>query len=217
MRPIFWQNRPWQAFKNFAIIFSFIINIVLILVLGVVALLLFPFLSNMVTPLVDGLNESFIDMEKASIRQTIKVDDKMPINFDLPLEQETDVVLSQDVALSVPATFALPAGGGTINGRVNITLPKDTILPVKLNLTVPVSQTIPVVLDVPVDIKLSDTDLDTPFKRLVFNFEPLTGFLKGLPADNDTFMTRLSDSLFGNQQAAENETDITTATTQTDE
>lgn len=217
MRQFFWQNRPWQAFKNFAIIFSFIVNIVLILVLGVVALLLFPFLSNMVTPLVGGLNDSFIEMEGASIKQTIQVDDTMPINFSLPLAQETNVVLAADVPLSVPAIFSLPAGGGTINGQVSITLPKDTILPVKLNLNVPVDQEIPVKLAVPVDIKLSETDLGTPFDRLVANFGPLTGFLKGLPANNDEFTTRLNDSLFGSTQTAEDDPTITTATIETDE
>ena len=78
MRQFFWQNRPWQAFKNFAIIFSFIVNIILILVLGLVGILLFPFLSNMVTPLVGGLSDSFVEMNDASIVQTIEVDSTMP-------------------------------------------------------------------------------------------------------------------------------------------
>lgn len=217
MRQFLWQNRPWQAFKNFAIIFSFIVNIILILVLGLVAVLLFPFLSNMVTPLVGGLNDSFVEMNDASIIQTIQVDDTLPISFTLPLEQETDVVLADDVSLNVPATFALPAGGGTINGQVSIVLPKDTVLPVNLNLDVPVDQNIPVKLAVPVDIKLNKTDLGTPFNRLVENFDPLNGFLEGLPEDNDEFISRVNDSVFGSEQTAEDDTVITTASTQSEE
>lgn len=209
MRKFFWQNQPWQAFKNFAIIFSFVVNIILILVLGVVAILLFPFLSNMVTPLVGGLNDSFVEMNDASIVQTIGVDDTLDIAFTLPLAQQTDVVLASDVSLDVPATFVLPGGGGIINGQVEIVLPQNTVLPVNLALEVPVEQTIPVVLDVPVDIKLSETDLGTPFDRLVTNFDPLTNFLKNLPQDNDEFMSRLNDSILGSDSVAEEEEEAT--------
>ncbi|MEM9777709.1 MAG: hypothetical protein AAF902_24240 [Chloroflexota bacterium] len=206
MRKFFWQNQPWQAFKNFAIIFSFVVNIILILVLGVVAILLFPFLSNMVTPLVGGLNDSFVEMNDASIVQTIGVDDTLDIEFTLPLEQRTNVVLADEVPLNVAAVFNLPGGGGTINGQVSITLPEGTVLPVNLDLDVPVEQTIPVVLDVPVDITLSETDLGTPFDRLVTNFDPLTNFLKNLPQDNDEFMSRLNESVFGSDSVTEEET-----------
>lgn len=201
MGKFFWQNKPWQAFKNFAIIFSFVINFILILVLGVVAILLFPFLSNMVTPLVGGLDESFAEMNEANIEQTISVDDTMPISFDLPLEQNTNVVLSAPVALDVPATFTLPGGGGVINGQVSIVLPQGQVLPVNLSMVVPVSQTIPVALDVPVNIALDETDLGTPFTRLVDLFGPLTGFLEGLPEDNDEFMSRVNESIAGDDSA----------------
>ena len=217
MRQFFWQNRPWQAFKNFAIIFSFIVNIILILVLGLVAVLLFPFLSNMVTPLVGGLNDSFVEMQNASIVQSVPVDDTIGIDFDLPLKEETVVVLTEDVPLTgVPATFFIQGGAGTIVGTVNIVLPEGQPLPVSLDLLVEVDQEIPVVLDVPVDIKLSETDLGTPFNRLVENFGPLTGFLKGLPEDNNEFNSRLGDTLFGSEQTIESET-TTTASTQPEE
>lgn len=215
MRKFFWQNQPWQAFKNFAILFSFIVNFILILVLGVVAILLFPFLSNMVTPLVGGLDESFAEMNEASIVQTIDVVDEIPVTFTLPLEQETDVVLAAPVALNVPATFVLPAGGGVINGNVNITLPENTVLPVKLALNVPVDEMIPIKLAVDVAIPLDQTELSTPFARLVELFGPLTGFLEGLPQDNDEFLTRVNNSISG-EESAEDAT-ITTATTATDE
>lgn len=215
MGKFFWQNKPWQAFKNFAIIFSFIVNIVLILVLGLVAILLFPFLSTMVTPLVGGLDESFAEMNEASIVQTIEVVDEIPVAFTLGLEQQTDVVLAAPVALNVPATFFLPAGGGTINGNVSITLPQDTVLPVKLALDVPVDEMVPVELAVPVEIPLDQTELSTPFARLVELFGPLTEFLEGLPEDNDEFVTRVNDTIAGDDSTEDQP--ITTANTETGE
>ena len=217
MRHFLWQNRPWQAFKNFAILFSFIVNIILILVLGLVAVLLFPFLSNMVTPLVGGLNDSFVEMQNASIIEDVGVDDNIDIDFDLDLKEQTVVTLTQAVPLkNIPATFFIQGGAGTIVGTVDIVLPKGQPLPVELDLIVEVEESIPVVLDVPVDIKLSKTDLGTPFNRLVENFDPLNGFLEGLPEDNDEFITRVNDSVFGSEQTTEDET-AETASTQSEE
>ena len=72
------------------------------------------------------------------ILRTIDVDDGSVI-FDLPLNQTTDVVLTEDVPLFANATFTLPGGGGRINGRVDIVLPRDLVLPVRLDMTVPVN------------------------------------------------------------------------------
>lgn len=190
---IIWQAKPWQAFKNFAIIFSFVVNLVLIIVLLLALPLLIPVLSGVAQPLVGGLTDSFVQMDEASIKRTIAVDDEMPVVFTLPLEQETNVVLVEPVPMSVPATFILPAGGGTINGTVSLQLPPGTSLPVALDMQVPVSTTIPVKLDVGVDIPLQETELAAPFSTLRTLFQPLDQLLGGLPKSNQDFYDRLSD------------------------
>lgn len=192
-KEIIWQARPWQAFKNVAIIFSFIVNIILVIVLLLSLPLLIPVLNSVAKPLVGGLSNSFVQMGEASIERTISVDDQIPVVFTLPLQQETNVVLIEPVPMSVPATFILPAGGGTINGTVILELPPGTSLPVALDMQVPVSTTIPVALDVGVDIPLQETELATPFNTLRELFEPLDGFIGGLPQSNDDLYERLSD------------------------
>ena len=194
MRQYFWQSKPWQAFLNFAIIFSFIVNIILVIVLLLVAPIVLPIVGQIVNPLVGGLTESFVEMGEASIQQTIVVDDQIPIEFVLPLDARTDVVLADAVPLQVQAQFILPQGGGTINGLVTLQLPKDLILPVNLSLEVPVSQTVPVLLNVPVDIPLAETELGTPFNRLQGLFVPLNGLLGGLPASNEELVERFAGS-----------------------
>ena len=186
-----WQNKPWQAFKNFAILFSCVVNIVLIIVLLLLAPLLLPIVSTIVNPLVGGLTQSFDEMGSAVIVRTITVDDQIPINFTLPLNQQTNVVLSEAVPLNVQAQMVLPDGGGVINGRVSLELPQGQVLPVELSLDVPVSQTVPVQLAVPVDIPLAETDLGVPFNRLRSLFTPLNDLLSGLPADGEALNARL--------------------------
>lgn len=191
-KQFFWQSRPWQAFKNFAIIFSFIVNIILVVVLLLAVPLLLPGVNAIARPLVSGLSDSFVQMGEASIVRTINVDDEIPVVFSLPLQQQTQVVLTEPVPMSVPATFVLPAGGGTINGTVSLQLPSGTSLPVSLDMTVPVSTTIPVQLDVGVDIPMEETELALPFNTLRTLFQPLDQLLNGLPGSNDELYERLS-------------------------
>ncbi len=188
-----WNGKPWQAFKTFALLFSFAVNLVLVIVLLAAAPLIIPAIAEIAAPIVGGLNSSFVDMSSASIQRTIEVDDTLDIDFVVPLATTTDVVLVENVPLEgVPARFVLPGGGGVINGQVYLDLPQGQVLPVQLNLDVPVEQTIPVQLDVAVDIPLSETELGGPFDKLRSLFAPLNALLNGLPSTNDELFDRLA-------------------------
>ncbi len=169
----------WEAFKNFAIIFSFVMNFVLLIVLLLVGFILVtagPGLFNdVVKPMVQTAVDSVNDLENASIDVTVNVSDTIPIKFRLPVSTQTNVRTTGPVPLSTNATFMLPGGGGSIRGSVNIVLPQGLVLPVQLSIEVPVSQTIPIQMQIPVSIKLKETELGEIFQRLrVELVEPLT-------------------------------------------
>lgn len=179
------QPRPkrnfWEAFKNFAIIFSFIVNFILVLVLLLSPLPLFTVKAKIAEPLLVKLDGAFAALGETTIRTTVNIQDTMPVVFDLPLAQNTDVVLTAPVPLQAPATFFLPGGGGAINGTVSLNLPQEMALPVSLNMMVPVSTTIPVVMEVPVEIHLAEAGMGPAITGLREVFSPITGFLQGLP------------------------------------
>lgn len=185
-------GKPWEAFKTFALIFSFIVNLIFFLVLLSIAPLILPIVNDIVNPLVSGLNQSFVDMGEAEINRVIMVDDEIPISFTLPLETETSVLLTEGVPLNnIPAQYVLPGGGGYINGTVSLTLPPGLALPVQLSLEVPVDQTIPVQLAVDVQIPLDETELGKPFNDLQAIFGPLDETLGSLPVSNEDLFNRL--------------------------
>ena len=202
-----WLGKPWQAFKTFALLFSFAMNLILLVILLVVAPLLIPLIADIALPIVGGLNSSFVDMNSATIERTIDVDDTMDIEFTLPLSTTTDVIIVNDVALKgVPAQFVLPGGGGSINGQVYLSLPEGLALPIKLDMEIPVEQTIPVQLAVAVDIPLDETELGKPFSRLQSIFEPLDDLLRGLPSSNEELFDRLLKNGDANENNAESVT-----------
>jgi hypothetical protein len=173
----------WNSFKTVALLISFIVNMVLILVLLIVMMQIFQIKNGILEPLIDGLHSNFVGMDEATIYRTIEVEDEIPVVFDLPLHQNTNVVLTQDVPIAASATFTLPGGGGVINGRVDIVLPSGLVLPVQLDMTVPVNTSIPINLPVDVAIPLKETQLHTPFANLRNLLEPYVRILDNLPSN----------------------------------
>lgn len=201
------SRRPWEAFKNFAIVFSFIVNFVLIIVLLLIMPIVIPIVADIAVPIVGGLNDSFVDMESASIIQTIIVSDSIPIAFTVNLHDNTVVTLTESVTLgSVPTTFSLPGGGGAIYGSVTLALPAGLALPVELNVDVPIDEIIPITLPVDVIIPLNETELGAPFNQLKDLFGPIDVMLRDLPSSNEDLIERVTTAVTGSEPEEAEET-----------
>jgi hypothetical protein len=116
--------------------------------------------------LLGGLYANFEKMDRAHITTNVSVSAEIPVKFDLQLNQQTNVVLSQDVTINNALVTVRTGGMNITNALTTIVLPQGTSLPVLLNLTVPVDKTVPVTLNVPVDIPLEQTQLHEPFTGL---------------------------------------------------
>ncbi len=167
--------------KNFFILFSFIVNLVLVAFILVLLFTIFDIKKNIVTPLITGLHSSFVGLDEATIDWTIPVRDSIPVVLDIPLQTETTVVLTENVPLFVNANITLPGGGGNLSATVNLTLPQGLELPVSLDLNVPVDEQLDVALDVRAVIPIADTQLHDPIENLWLTFEPIARALYNLP------------------------------------
>jgi len=198
--------KAWRAFANVAIVFSFVVNLVLILVLLLAVGPLFQLKTGLVEPLLSDLDQAFLGLGETDIETKVQVnqpigicfdmplDEPLDLNFDLPINEETVVVLTEPVPLNnMPARFSLPGGGGAINGSVSLSLPAGMRLPVQLDMevpvvqtipvrmTIPVSETVPVEMNIPVNIQLGEAGLDPAVQELREVFSPLREFLERLP------------------------------------
>lgn len=184
--------------KNFMILFSFIVNLVLIIVVVVLVLTIFDLKNNIVTPLLAGLHSSFVGLDESTIDWTIPVRDSIPVVLDIPLQTETVVTLTEPVPLSVTANITLPGVGVLNNATVNLTLPQGLPLPVQLDLNVPVNQALDVEMDVRAVIPISQTQLHDPISNLRLTFEPIVRALYNLPNNYGEAGQMVSDALSGN-------------------
>jgi len=177
----------WLAFEKFAIFFSFVVTMTLMLILlllGIGAWKVAPSLPGLrdgtLCPLIARVEGLVYDFDSAVINKTIYISQTIPVEFNLPLNQSTQVELTQNVPLNRSATFVLPSGGGRINGTVSLALPDGMDLPIQLDLTVPVRQQLPVQMEVPVSIPLKETDLGAVTGELVDILTPYTKLLGDL-------------------------------------
>jgi hypothetical protein len=161
--PTFWTT---------ASILSLTVNLILIIVLIVLGIglnrlgLSVSSMLTMGTDLLGGLYGNFEKMDRANIRTVIEVNTTIPVQFDLALNQQTNVILSEDVAINNALVTVNTGGLNITRANTTIVLPQGTSLPVLLNLTVPVDTTVPVSIIVPVDIPLAQTELHEPFSGL---------------------------------------------------
>ena len=188
---------------RFMVIFSFIVNLVLIIVLLVLGLMIFEIKNNVADPLVQGLHRTAVGLDKATIDWTIPVRDELFIDLQVPINQdsilstvteyngeavepiagETLVTLTRDVPIVINNALIQSPDLTLRNAQVNITLPAGTSLPVSLDLEVGLQTDIPVALDVRAVIPIAETQLTDPIQTLQLLFEPLAVGLHNLPSD----------------------------------
>ena len=183
---------------RFMIVFSFIVNVVLVIVLVALGIFIFDIKNNVAGPLVGGLHSTAVGLNDATIDWTIPVRDNIPVQLNIPLQTNTIVVLTDPVPLQVSARIDLPGiNAYNVAANVNLTLPQGLQLPVALNLNVPVDERLDVSLDVRAVIPISETQLTDPIETLGLLFEPLAIGLHNLPSDFNEAGSLVSKILAG--------------------
>jgi hypothetical protein len=178
-KPGLFSFQPGKLFPAFWTVtgaLSLLVNIILIVTLIILGQELFELKRLVGGHVLGGLYDNFVKMDEAHIATNITVKDNIPVKFDLPISQDTVVVLTEPTYIA-NVMINLNSGGLSINSTANITLPAGTNLPVHLALTVPVDANIPITLNVPVDIPLNQTELHEPFVGLQNVIGPFNGML----------------------------------------
>lgn len=172
-------RRFWNAVKNVSLLVSMIVNLVLIIVV-VILLSQVGNIKLTLASVLGQLDSAFEGLGASTIKDSIAISQQVPVNFTLPLDQDTVVVTTAPVPINVPATFSL-GPYGSINGFVSLSLTPGTQLPVHIRMTVPVSNSIPVVFNQPIAIPLAEKGLRPVVDKLRSAIGPLINIVEDLP------------------------------------
>ncbi len=173
------RRKFWDAAKTLSLIVSMFVNLILIVAVVILANQVGA-IKMTLNNVLGQLDSAFEGLGQAVIKDTIKINQQVPVQFDLPLKQDTVVTTQAPVPINTQATFSL-GQFGSINGVVTLQLPAGTSLPVHLELTVPVSNSIPVVFDQPVSIPLAEKGLGPVVSKLRAALSPIIDLVKQMP------------------------------------
>ena len=169
----------WDAAKTITLIASLFIDFILIVAVVILANQVGA-IKMTLHAVLGQLDSAFQELGQVVITDTIKIDQQVPVQFNLPLKQDTVVTTVGPVPITTQANFSL-GPYGSINGTVSLQLPAGTRLPVHLEITVPVSNTIPVVFDQPVSIPLAEKGLGPVVSKLRAALAPILGLVQQMP------------------------------------
>ena len=176
------KSRPrkfWDATKTLILITSMFVDLILIVAVIILANQVGA-IKTTLNNVLGQLDSAFEGLGQVVITDTIKINQQVPVQFELPLQQDTVVTTQAPVPLTTQATFSL-GQYGSINGVVSLQLPAGTRLPVHLDITVPVSNVIPVVFDQPIRIPLAEKGLGPVVAKLRAAVGPLIGLVRQMP------------------------------------
>lgn len=181
------KSRPPKRYARLAPLYkamiwtSFLINVVLLIIIGVLAGVLLSNRGQLVGLAGNGttfaadnlaeLQDVVARLQGSTIRATIPLSQALNLEGKgvvVPVDQVTQVTLTKPVPLVLTgADIDLGNGNRLRANNINLTLPEGTPLEIALKMDIPLdSVTIPVQLDVPVTIPLKDTELGPQFTRL---------------------------------------------------
>ena len=181
-----------ERFQNFAILFSFVVNAILVVVVLVLVSQIMTIKKQLLEPLVYGLDTSFASLGAATISTTIPISQQLrvafdlPVNFELPLEQNTTVTTLTATPINTMVNLSL-GSFGRINAPVSLNLPAGTPLRVKLAMKIPVNtvvrvdQQVPVRFDQNAKIQLGPAGLDPVVGQLRSVVRPYVAIMQSLP------------------------------------
>jgi hypothetical protein len=169
----------WNALKNVTIVISLVVNIILISIVLILASQIGAIKSTL-NGIVGQLDTAFVSLGNAVVKDTIHIEQSVPVQFELPIDQTVTVMTTGAVPLNIPASFSL-GSFGQINGTVSLSLPRDLALPIRIQMLVPVNSQIPVVFDQPVSIPLGARGLSPVINQLRGVTQPLMQTIQALP------------------------------------
>ncbi len=193
LRKTTYQGKYLPAFWTVACIFSLVVNVILIALLMGFGRSFFTLKNQIAHGLISGTTENLALMDKAHIvtsvpvQAEVKLQEDLPVVFDLPITQNTQMLLAQETHIRGAYIYL-----NNTPVLTDLTLPAKTPIQVSLDMSVPVnasvpmSVTVPVALQVPVDIAVDQTDLHQSIVGLQGVIEPyqtLLGSEYNTPSD----------------------------------
>jgi hypothetical protein len=178
--PVSERTRSGAGIWQLAALVSFAINLLFLVLILLIGTRLLKFKTAVAEPLLAGVYSAVGQMDDVEVQTQVQVSSEIPIVFDLALQRDTIVTLSQPTRIQ-GAYLSIRSATFSVDAPSTIDLPIGTELPITMDLTIPVNTTIPVELTVPVDLALSESDLQPAIQAIQDLIAPYNQLLEDIP------------------------------------
>jgi hypothetical protein len=172
--------KPSVGFRPFVIGVSVLLNLALLWVVIALGNHLFTLRGLVAETLLETVSKSVGLSADAQIETTVNIQEELPVSFNVPLQQDTLITLSQPTRIE-NASLSIRSATLSIDAPTVITLPVGAELPITLDITVPVSATVPVDLTIPLQIPLANSELGESFTALQSLVDPYEQIVSETP------------------------------------
>lgn len=172
--------KPKPDLWRVAALISLVVNALFVVLIISIGGRLLQFKTAVFEPLMEGVYTAVGQMDDAIIQTEVTFSSDIPVVFDLPLQKDTVVTLTQPTRIE-GAYLSIRSATFSVDAPSTIDLPIGAQLPITLDLSVPVSTTVPVELSVPVELKLTESDLQPAVSALQELVEPYKQLAQDAP------------------------------------
>jgi hypothetical protein len=116
------------------------VNALFLVLIIIIGGRLLQFKTAVLEPLLEGVYSAVGQMDDAVIQTEVTVSSEVPVVFDLPLQKETLVTLTQPTRIE-GAYLSIRSATFSVDAPSTIDLPIGAQLPISLDLSIPVSTT----------------------------------------------------------------------------
>jgi hypothetical protein len=163
-------ERVWRAIAAL----SLVLNVLLMVGLIVVGRSQSRSTETM-TALVGDVRDGFSALMSADLTAEVGVSQQIPIELELPLQQDTVVTLTEQTSVEGALITIQTSNFQVYNAPAIVVLPPGTRLPIALDVNIPLRTTVPIELEVPVRFTIAGSDLGPAFEALVEDLDTLGG------------------------------------------
>lgn len=128
----------------------------------------------------DSTSERLNSLADVSIRQSVHVQQTIPVTGSIPFHQTLTVPISMTIPFNDEINVNVNTPLGPMNMPVNFdtSVPVDMQFPVTISQTVPYSLTIPIDMQVPFEVRLRDLGIEAVIRQAQLEIQQLRSVLE---------------------------------------
>lgn len=173
-------GKPGENFWKTITVISIVLNLALLFVMITLGNSIFSLKSAFDDTGIEETAKAMTFEEGATLSTSIRIQDEVPVTFEVPLQRSTVVTLFEPAQID-GASISIRSATLSIDAPASLTLPVGAELPLALDFSVTVDTVVPIDLTVPVEIPIAESEVGEALSAMQGLLDPYRSIAAELP------------------------------------